>query len=214
MPDGVAEVIVNVALPAFVSDTVCVPVLPTLTLPKFTLGVPSVSCGWPAVPVPLNAMVSGEPTALLATVMLPFAAPAEVGANFTPNVTLCPAVNVCGVERPVVLKAAPVVVAEFNVTLAVPLFVSVTFTVLLLPVNWLPKFNEEGFATRLPSVPVAVIGMVIVPSFAVLVTVMLPEAVPAAVGANCAVKLVDWPAAIVIGVDAPVTLKPVPTAFT
>jgi hypothetical protein len=184
VPDAVADATVNVALPEFVSDTVCVPVLPTFTLPKFTFGVPSVSCGWPAVPVPLSAIVSGEFGALLATEMLPVAAPAEVGANFTPNVTLCAAVNVCGVERPVVLKAAPVTVAEVTFTLAVPLFVNVTFTVLVLPVNWLPKLTDEGFAVRLPCVPVPVSGIVIVPLFAVLVTVIVPEALPAVVGAN------------------------------
>jgi hypothetical protein len=37
VPDGDAEVTVNVAVPALVSVTVCVPLLPTDTLPKATL---------------------------------------------------------------------------------------------------------------------------------------------------------------------------------
>ncbi len=37
VPDGDAAVTVNVAVPALVSVTVCVPLLPTDTLPKATL---------------------------------------------------------------------------------------------------------------------------------------------------------------------------------
>ena len=37
VPEGVAWVTVKVAFPAFVSVTVCVPLLPTDTLPKATL---------------------------------------------------------------------------------------------------------------------------------------------------------------------------------
>jgi hypothetical protein len=42
---------------------------------------------------------------------------------------------------------------------------------------------------------------------------MLPEATPTVVGANCAVKLVLWFAASVIGTVRPVALKPVPVAL-
>jgi hypothetical protein len=44
LPLAVADVTVSVALPEFVNDTICVPVLFTFTLPKLTLGVPNVSC--------------------------------------------------------------------------------------------------------------------------------------------------------------------------
>jgi hypothetical protein len=212
VPDALAEVTVSVALPEFVNETVCVPVLPTLTLPKLTLGEPSVNCACPAVPVPLNAIVSGELGRLLAIEIDPEAAPVAVGANFTPNVTLCPAASVCGVVRPVVLNAAPETVAELMFTFAVPPFVSVTFTVLLLPVSWLPKFTLPGFAVRLPSVPVPVSGIEMFESVAVLVTLIDPVAAPAAVGANCAVKEALCPAAIVNGTVKPVTLKPAPLA--
>jgi hypothetical protein len=149
---------------------------------------------------------------LLTIEMLPFAAPAVVGENFTPNEAVCPAANVSGVESPVVLNAAPETFAEEIVTLAVPAFESVTFTVLLLPSSWLPKLTDPGFAVRLPSVPLPVTGIVIFGLLAVLTTAMLPDAVPALVGANCAVKLADCPAAIVSGEVKPVTLKPVPVA--
>jgi hypothetical protein len=212
LPDAVAELIVSVALPEFVNETVCVPVLPTFTLPKLTLGVPSVNCACPAVPVPLSAIVSGEFGRLLAIEIEPVAAPVAVGANFTPNVTLCPAVNVCGGVKPVVLNAAPETVAELMFTLAVPPFVSVTFTVLLLPVSWLPKLTLPGFAVRLPAVPVPVTGIEMFESVAVLVTAIVPVAAPAIVGANCAVNEALCPAAIVNGVATPVTLKPGPVA--
>ena len=84
-PDAIACVTVSVALPEFVSETVCVPVPPTATFPKLTFAGFSVSCACPAVPVPLNAIVSGDPCTLLAIEMLPLVAPAVVGANFTPN---------------------------------------------------------------------------------------------------------------------------------
>ena len=45
---------------------------------------------------------------------------------------------------------------------------------------------------------------------ALLVMEMLPEALPAVVGENFAVKEVDWPAAIVAGVERPVMVKPAP----
>lgn len=211
-PEGVAEVIVRDALPEFVNDTVCVPFPPTFTLPKFTFGVPSVNCAWPAVAVPFSAIVSGEFGALLVIETLPFAAPATVGENLTPKEAFCPAAKVRGVESPVVLNAEPETLAEMIVTPAEPAFESVTFTVLLLPVSWLPKLTDEGFAVRLPSVPLPVIGIVMFASLAVLTTAMLPDAVPDVVGANCAVKLADCPAAMVSGAVKPITLNPVPVA--
>ena len=84
---------------------------------------------------------------------VPLAAPAEVGANFTPNVTLCPAVNVCGVVRPVVLKAAPVTVAELTFTLAVPLFVNVTFTVSCFPSTGCQSSPTKDSPSGCPALP-------------------------------------------------------------
>jgi hypothetical protein len=63
---------------------------------------------------------------LLTIEMLPFAAPAVVGANFTLNEVVWPATNVSGVESPEVLNAAPDTFAEEIVALAEPEFVNVT----------------------------------------------------------------------------------------
>ena len=85
------------------------------------------------------------------------------------------------------------------VMLAVPEFVKVTFTDPLAPTSKLPKLMLDGFAPRFPCMPVPVSGIVTVESVALLVIVMLPEAIPAVVGANCAVKLALWLAASVNG---------------
>ena len=53
--------------------------LPTRTLPKFTLAGFAESC--PCVPVPLKGMASGDPEALLVMEIPPLTLPVEVGAN-------------------------------------------------------------------------------------------------------------------------------------
>lgn len=45
---------------------------------------------------------------------------------------------------------------------------------------------------------------------ALLAIVIFPEALPAVVGANCAVNVAPWPAEITSGVVSPMMLKPVP----
>ena len=99
------------------------------------------------------------------------------------------------------------------VMLAVPEFVKVTFTDPLAPTSKLPKLMLDGFAARLPCTPVPVSGIETVESFALLVIVMLPDALPAVVGANCAVKLALWLAASVNGVERPSAVKPLPLAL-
>ena len=95
-----------------------------------------------------------------------------------------------------------------------PAFESVTLLVPVLPTSKLPKLTEEGFAARLPCVPLPVSGTVTVESFALLLIVMLPDAAPTVVGVNIARKLVLCPAAIVCGVEKPLMLNPAPEATT
>jgi hypothetical protein len=159
-------------------------------------------------------MVSGDPGAVLVIETLPLAAPAVVGENFTLKVVLCPAPRLEGTDRPVILNPVPDALACDTVMLAVPGFVSVTFTVPLAPTSKLPKLTLDGFAVKPPCTPVPVSGIVIVGSFALLAIVMLPEAVPAVVGENCAMKLVLWLAAKVKGAENPTAVKPVPLALT
>jgi len=59
---------------------------PTATLPKSTLAGFALSA--PSVPVPLNAIVRGEPGALLVIDTLPLALVAVVGAKVTVKVVV------------------------------------------------------------------------------------------------------------------------------
>ena len=166
------------------------------------------------MPDPVKAIASGDPGAVLTIEMLPVAAPAAVGENFAAKDVLCPAASVAGVDIPEILNPVPDALPCEIVMLAVPEFVKVTFTDPLAPTSKLPKLMLDGFAARLPCTPVPVSGIEIVESFAVLVIVMPPDAVPAVAGANSAVKLVLWLAASVTGVESPTAVKPLPVALT
>jgi len=80
---------VSVALPVFFKVITLELLLPTTTLPKATL----VGLAEPSAckPVPLNAMVAGDPGALLVMEMVPAALPSAVGANLTEKVVFAPA---------------------------------------------------------------------------------------------------------------------------
>jgi hypothetical protein len=84
VPDTFACEIVTLAVPLFFRLIVCVLVLPMATLPKLTLAGVGVSCA--CAPVPLKAIVSGDPGALLVMEMLPEALPATAGANLALSV--------------------------------------------------------------------------------------------------------------------------------
>src|ERR1700731_2298007 len=95
VPDALACDITVFAFPGLLRVMVAVPVLPMLTLLKFTLVglMLSKGCGG-AVPIPLSAMLSGEFGALLVIEMLPLAFPAEVGANLAVNEKAWPGLSV------------------------------------------------------------------------------------------------------------------------
>ena len=143
-PVTVADEIVSEAVPPFVIFTGVVFVLPSVTLPKLTgVGFAEI-CG--CVPVPLKAIVKGEPGALLVIETLPVALPADVGANCAVKVVFPPALIVTGTVNPVMLKPVPDALAAEIVTLAVPELVSVMTSVALLPTKTLPKLYVDGFA--------------------------------------------------------------------
>jgi len=79
VPETVARFTTTLALPVLVNVTVCVPVCPTITFPKFTEAGETARPG--CVPVPLNEITRGEFVASLTTVKVPEAAPADEGAN-------------------------------------------------------------------------------------------------------------------------------------
>jgi hypothetical protein len=76
--------------------------------------------------VPLKATTAVEPVdESLLIVICPLTAPVDVGRNCTCNVTSWPGFSVTGRLPPTIVKPAPVTVAEFTVTGAVPVDVSV-----------------------------------------------------------------------------------------
>jgi hypothetical protein len=158
-------------------------------------------------------MTSGEPGAVLAIEMLPLAAPALVGPNVTVNVAVCPGTSVCG-ESVLMLNPAPLALAPLIERLAVPEFVSVTFTVAVFPTKTPPKLMLEGFALSVACVPVPLNEITSGEFVAVELIVMLPETVPAALGANAAVRVAVAPAAIVCPPLIPLELKPAPADVT
>jgi hypothetical protein len=76
--------------------------------------------------VPLKGIERLGFEALEATVTVPLNVPAEVGANFTVNVVLCPGVNVTGGVTPEMLNPVPAAVAAEIVALVPPVFVTVS----------------------------------------------------------------------------------------
>lgn len=72
-----------------------------------------------------------------------------------------------------------------------------------------------GFAVKVPAVTAVPLSVTLSDEFEALeVTVTLPLALPAEVGAKITLNEVLWPGVNVIGVVIPETLKPVPEAFT
>lgn len=115
--------IMTLAVPLFVRLIVCELLFPVETLPKpAVLGTaPSCAC----VPVPLNAIVSGEFGALLVIEMLPLALPAVVGKYCAVKLALCPAGIIEFGANPLMLKPVPLAVPCVIDTLAVPVLVNV-----------------------------------------------------------------------------------------
>lgn len=89
--------------------------------------------------------------------------------------------------------------------------VKVSCMLLVLPVCTVPKLRLDGLGVKAPAVTalpdsVHVMGV----AEAVDVRLTVPEALPAACGANVTVKLALWPAATVAGVVRPLSVNPAP----
>jgi hypothetical protein len=210
VPVVVTDEIVTLALPLLFRVKLCELLVPVVTLPNAALVGVAANCG--CVPVPLNAIVSGEFGALLTIDMLPLAAPPVVGANCALNVVLLPAAMVTGVVIPEVLNPVPVAFTDEIVRLAPPPFVSVKLCEPLVPVATFPKAALVGVAANCGCVPVPLKGIVNGEFGALLTIEMFPLAAPLVVGANCALNVVVCPAPSVSGVLNPLMLSPVPDA--
>jgi hypothetical protein len=123
-PLTVACVMLRLALPGLLTVTVCVLVMPTVTLPKFTLvGTTEI---WGCTPVPASEIVAGELLALLTTVTLPVELPTRLGENPTSSETPWPTNRVTGGMTPPAVKPVPLTLICEMLTLEFPVFVNVT----------------------------------------------------------------------------------------
>jgi hypothetical protein len=124
------------------------------------------------------------------------------------------ALRVTGKFKPLIEKVAPVTFACEMVTDDPPVLVTVSDRFALLPTCTLPIARLLGFGDSVP-------GVTPVPESAMLrlgfnpfdVIVTLPLAAPLALGANCTVNEVLWPAVKVKGKDRPLNLNPAPLAL-
>lgn len=139
---------------------------------------------------PDREIVVGELVAVLVTVTVPEKLPAVVGANAVLKEVDCPVERVRGSAMPVTLNPLPIMVfCEIDMS-ELPVLVSVTLWVALVPVVKLPKLSEVGDAVscRVAEMPVPD-RAITNGEFGVLFTsVRLPEKLPAEAGANLTVK--------------------------
>lgn len=206
---------VAVALPVLVMVTDCVPLLPTVTLPKFTLAGLAASCATVrALPLPPRCSPCGEFEALLVRVTSPLELPVDVGAKVTVNDALAPADKVNGVASPPTLYGGEALTLSCEiVALALPLFVMETDFVDVLPTVTSPKSRVVGLSAREAegagdeAVAVALTPTDMGELAALLVIVKVPERGPVACGATEIVSVAFWPGATLIGNEAPLTVK-------
>lgn len=165
------------------------------------------------MPLPVRLITSGDPGAVLVIEILPLAVPAAVGPNVAVNMAVPPGVSVCA-DSVLMLKPAPLALAALMERFAEPEFVSVTFTDALLPTRILPKLTLEGFAVSAAWVPVPVKAITSGEFVAVDAIVIVPDTVPAALGANLAVTVAVDPAAMLWLEAIPLALNPAPAAAT
>ena len=83
---------------------------------------------------------------MLVTFTLPVRLPALVGSKTTLKDVDCPAASVIGRVIPEVEKPVPLAAMPEMLTLALPVFVTVTVWLVLVLVVTLPKFNDVGEA--------------------------------------------------------------------
>jgi hypothetical protein len=187
-----------------------VALVPVFRLPKLSEVGFAESWDVAATPVPLSTMLVGEPGALLVSTRLPEKLPAEAGAKPTLKEALPPGATDNGKDSPDKVNPVPLSGAWEMLRVAEPGFCTVIVCVLWTPVMTLPKLILEGTTVMSGWTPVPLSEIVAGEFVAVLTTLMLPETLPAALGANPMLKERLWPAARVTAPEKPLTLNPVP----
>jgi hypothetical protein len=153
--------------PPLCSVICCEFVVPSATFPNATLVGFAEICPCVLVPVPVRATLSVELVASLAMERLPVAAVADVGANCTCTMALCPTAKALVGFPPTTANAPPVMLAPDIVAVPVPVFVIVTLCVDVLPTGTLPKPMLAGDGVRTPPPEVPTLVPVLVEAFVV-----------------------------------------------
>jgi hypothetical protein len=116
---------------------------------------------------------------------------------------------------PLVLNPAPVTVTPEIVTFEFPLFVTIVFSELLLPMSTFPKPKLVGLApTKKVGATPAPLREIASGEFGALLNSETdPLTLPKVLGAKTALNVALFPAAIVAGSVRPAMLKPRPDMF-
>jgi hypothetical protein len=186
------------------------------TVDMLAFQVSATECCTGATPVPDRVTDAGDPVALLAIEMVPFAEPATVGLNTTDRVMLCEGDSVTGALPPVMEYPALKVIDEI-VTFALPVLVTVTVCAAEeVPVVMLPKLRLGGLmpSVRTAAIPEPLRGTGVGEVGALLTMEMVPDTEPTTVGTNATVMVVCCPAFTLNGSEKPLTLKAEPDTFT
>ena len=199
---------VNVAFPLFLSVIGCEFVFPTTTFPKLTLDALADTNA--CKPIPLNEIAGDELAVLLPMERAPVTAPGPVGANLTATSIVSPGPRFADAESPLTVKAAPEIVAGLRVTLAVPLFVRVTFSVSDWPTGTFEKFSDPGETFSPGRAPVPRNEILSAGPGPSLLKVIAPEVAPNDDGVNCNCKFILSPAATAPDGIPPKSSKPWP----
>ena len=196
--------------PVFVSLELNVLLLPAATVVKFKLlGLkPSDACA--AAPFPVTPITNGEGTPFVTSVMEPLTGEVELGANTALNVTLEFGAIVVDVESPVKLTPVPFAANCENVSVALPLFLSVIGCEFLFPTTTFPKLTFDALADTNACKPTPLSEIAAAALSVLFPMEMAPVTAPAAVGANLTATRISFPGARVAGEDSPLAVKPAP----
>jgi hypothetical protein len=203
-PDPVIE---TEAVPEFVSVIDDEEFWPTATLPKLTLE--GLALKPPCTPVPLKAIVRGEPGALFVIEMIPFCEVVLGGLNVTLKEAVWPGPRLWDGSVDIV-KPAPLIPEPEIETGAFPVLVRVIVDDEFCPTLMLPKLTLEGFAVSAPCVPIPSSGTVTFEFVALLTKVKLPLAWPLPTGVNFTWTEALCPAGSDVGVAEPISENPSP----
>src|SRR5260370_36614036 len=155
-------------------------------------------------------MGSGEPGALVVKATVPVKLLAEAGAKLAVKEVVCPGVRGAGTDKPAMLKPAPEALAPEIVTRDVPELLSVMVCAPVLPTSTFPKLKLDGLGESAASMLLTASEATVGELYALLLIETLPDALPAAVRANCALKVLDCPGARENGKVNPLMPKPAP----